>query len=201
MTAEKREQIKNNTYVALTWGFLKWAVIAVIVGVIVGLAGTAFSKALSFATAYRTDNKLIILAMPIAGVVIVFLYNAMKLSRDPGTNNIIKGARSEEAVSIKLAPLIFAATFLTHITGGSAGREGEALQIGGSLASPFGKLFKLDKEDTSILIMCGMAAGFSALFGTPVAAAVFAVEVTIVAAAHDKYGSVLLVKLEKLPER
>ena len=184
MTAEKREQIKNNTYVALTLGFLKWAVIAVIVGVIVGLAGTAFSKALSYATAYRTDNKLIILAMPLAGVVIVFLYNVMKLSRDPGTNNIIKGARSEEKVSLKLAPLIFAATFLTHITGGSAGREGAALQIGGSLASPFGKLFKLDKEDTSILIMCGMAAGFSALFGTPVAAAVFAVEVTIVAAAQ-----------------
>lgn len=184
MTAEKREKIKNNTYVALTWGFLKWAFIAAIVGVIVGLAGTAFSKALGFATSYRTDNKLIILAMPIAGVVIVFLYNIMKLSRDPGTNNIIKGARSEEAVSIRLAPLIFAATFLTHITGGSAGREGAALQIGGSLASPFGKLFKLDKDDTSILIMCGMAAGFSALFGTPVAAAVFAVEVTIVAAAQ-----------------
>lgn len=184
MTEEKIEKIKSNTYVLLTWGFLKWLVIAVIVGVIVGAAGTAFSMALGFATAYRTDNKLIIFAMPLAGVVIVFLYNVMKLSRDPGTNNIIKGARSEEKVSLKLAPLIFAATFLTHITGGSAGREGAALQIGGSLASPFGKLFKLDKDDTSILIMCGMAAGFSALFGTPVAAAVFAVEVTIVAAAQ-----------------
>lgn len=184
MTEEKIAKIKSNTYVLLTWGFLKWLFIAVIVGVIVGAAGTAFSMALGFATAYRTDNKLIIFAMPIAGVVIVFLYNVMKLSRDPGTNNIIKGARSEEKVSLKLAPLIFAATFLTHITGGSAGREGAALQIGGSLASPFGKLFKLDKDDTSILIMCGMAAGFSALFGTPVAAAVFAVEVTIVAAAQ-----------------
>lgn len=181
---EQINKIKSNTYVALSWGFLKWSVIAVIVGAVVGVAGTAFSMALSFATAYRTDNKLIIFAMPVAGVIIVFLYNIMKLSRDPGTNNIIKGARSEEKVSIKLAPLIFAATFLTHITGGSAGREGAALQIGGSLASPFGKLFKLDKDDTSILIMCGMAAGFSALFGTPVAAAVFAVEVTIVAAAQ-----------------
>lgn len=184
MTEEKIAKIKSNTYVLLTWGFLKWLFIAVIVGVIVGAAGTAFSMALGFATSYRTDNKLIIFAMPVAGVVIVFLYNVMKLSRDPGTNNILKGARSEEKVSLKLAPLIFAATFLTHITGGSAGREGAALQIGGSLASPFGKLFKLDKEDTSILIMCGMAAGFSALFGTPVAAAVFAVEVTIVAAAQ-----------------
>ncbi|MCM1382057.1 MAG: chloride channel protein [Muribaculaceae bacterium] len=184
MTEEKIAKIKNSTYLALICGFAKWFVIAVIIGGIVGLAGTGFSYALGFATSYRTDNKLIILAMPLAGVVIVFLYNALKLSRDPGTNNIIKGARGEETVSLRLAPLIFAATFLTHLTGGSAGREGAALQIGGSLASPFRKVFKLDKEDTSILIMCGMAAGFSALFGTPVAAAVFAVEVTIVAAAQ-----------------
>lgn len=176
--------MENNTYTKFIISFAKWFCIAVVIGLTVGLAGTAFSFALGFATSFRSDHKLIILAMPAAGVVIVFLYNIMKLSRDPGTNNIIKGARSEEAVSVRLAPLIFAATFLTHITGGSAGREGAALQIGGSLASPFGKLFRLDKEDTSILIMCGMSAGFSALFGTPVAAAVFAVEVTIVAAAQ-----------------
>lgn len=174
----------KQTYPALAVGFLKWSFIAVLVGVIVGIAGTAFSYALGFATSFRTDNKLIIFAMPLAGLVIVFLYTICGLSRDPGTNNIIKGARSEEKVSVKLAPLIFIATFLTHITGGSAGREGAALQIGGSLASPLGKLFKFDKDDMSILIMCGMAAGFSSLFGTPVAAAVFAVEVTIVAAAQ-----------------
>lgn len=184
MTDKKTERIKNNIYAALTLGFLKWAAIAVIVGAAVGLAGTAFSRALGFAAEFRADNRLIILAMPLAGLAIVFLYTVCGLSQDPGTNNIIKGARSEAEVSVKLAPLIFAATFLTHITGGSAGREGAALQIGGSLASPFGKLFKLDKDDTSILIMCGMAAGFSSLFGTPVAAAVFAVEVTIVAAAQ-----------------
>lgn len=184
MTDKKTERIKNNTYFALALGFLKWAAIAVIVGAAVGLAGTAFSRALGFAAEFRADNRLIILAMPLAGLAIVFLYTVCGLSQDPGTNNIIKGARSEAEVSVKLAPLIFAATFLTHITGGSAGREGAALQIGGSLASPFGKIFRLDKNDTSILIMCGMAAGFSSLFGTPVAAAVFAVEVTIVAAAQ-----------------
>ena len=173
-----------HTYLQLILGFLKWFAIAVAVGIVVGLAGTAFNIALSFATEFRTFHKPIIFALPIAGLAIVFLYRIMGLSQDPGTNNIIKGARSEEKVSIKLAPLIFIATFLTHITGGSAGREGAALQIGGSVASPFGKLFRLDKDDTSTLIMCGMAAGFSALFGTPAAAAVFAVEVTIVAAAQ-----------------
>ena len=182
-TAERLPFLKQ-TYPALAVGFLKWFFIAAFVGVIVGIAGTAFSYALGFATSFRNDNKAIIFAMPLAGLVIVLLYTVCGLSRDPGTNNIIKGARSEEKVSVKLAPLIFAATFLTHITGGSAGREGAALQIGGSLASPLGKLFKFDKDDMSVLIMCGMAAGFSSLFGTPVAAAVFAVEVTIVAAAQ-----------------
>ncbi len=176
--------VGTHTYMQLIIGFLKWFIIAAAVGIVVGLAGTAFNIALSFATEFRTFHKPIIFALPAAGIVIVFLYRIMGLSQDPGTNNIIKGARSEEKVSIKLAPLIFAATFLTHITGGSAGREGAALQIGGSVASPFGKLLKLDKDDTSTLIMCGMAAGFSALFGTPAAAAVFAVEVTIVAAAQ-----------------
>ena len=175
---------ESHTYYELIKGFVKWFVIAVIVGVVVGIGGTAFQIALRFANDFRTENNAIIFAMPLAGLIIVFLYSIAGLSKDPGTNNIIKGARSEETVSIKLAPLIFAATFLTHITGGSAGREGAALQIGGSLASPFGKLLKMDKKDTSTLIMCGMAAGFSALFGTPVAAAVFAVEVTIVAAAQ-----------------
>ena len=175
---------ETHTYGELIKGFIKWFIIAVIIGVIVGLAGTAFQKALGFANNFRNSNSWTIFTMPLAGLVIVFLYTICGLSKDPGTNNIIKGARSDEKVSVKLAPLIFIATFLTQITGGSAGREGAALQIGGSLASPFGKLFRLDKKELSTLIMCGMAAGFSALFGTPIAAAVFAVEVTIVAAAQ-----------------
>ena len=186
-TAEKATEAsigEEHDYKSLILGFLKWFAIAVIVGAAVGLAGVAFHHALSFATEFRTGHKVIIFAMPLAGLLLVSVYKLMGMSNDPGTNCVIRGARSEEKVSIKLAPLIFTATFLTHITGGSAGREGAALQIGGSLASPLGKLFKMDKEDTATLIMCGMAAGFSALFGTPVAAAVFAIEVTIVAAAQ-----------------
>lgn len=79
-----------------------------------------------------------------------------------------------------MAPMIFAATVLTHLGGGSAGREGAALQLGGSIAQAVGKVFRLDEKHTKLIIMCGMAAGFSALFGTPLAAAVFAMEVATV---------------------
>lgn len=177
-------EAEAHNYVSLIKGFLKWVLIAVMVGLVAGLVGVAFHHALSFATEFRTENRVIIFTMPVAGLLIVAIYKLMGMSNDPGTNCIIKGARGEEKVSLRLAPLIFAATFLTHLTGGSAGREGAALQMGGSLASPIGKVLKFDKQDTATLIMCGMAAGFSALFGTPIAAAVFAVEVVIVAAAQ-----------------
>lgn len=181
---EMKFEGETHNYLSLVKGFVKWTLIAMLVGAIVGLAGVAFHHALSFATEFRTENRVIIFTMPVAGVLIVSIYKLLGMSNDPGTNCIIKGARGEEKVSLKLAPLIFAATFLTHLSGGSAGREGAALQIGGSLASPVGKVLKLDKQDMATLIMCGMAAGFSALFGTPIAAAVFAVEVVIVAAAQ-----------------
>ncbi len=184
-TSEKRRiQTDANGYISLVRSFLKWLLIALAVGAAVGLAGVAFHHALSFATEFRTENRVIIFTLPVAGVLIVTIYKLLGMSNDPGTNCIIKGARGEEKVSLRLAPLIFAATFLTHLSGGSAGREGAALQMGGSLASPVSRVLKLDKQDTATLIMCGMAAGFSALFGTPVAAAVFAVEVVIVAAAQ-----------------
>ena len=181
--ANKFEAEAHN-YLSLVKGFVKWALIALLVGSVVGLVGVGFHHALSFATEFRTEHRVIIFTMPVAGLLIVAIYKLLGMSNDPGTNCIIKGARGEEKVSIKLAPLIFAATFLTHLTGGSAGREGAALQLGGSIASPAAKVLKLDKQDTATLIMCGMAAGFSSLFGTPVAAAVFAVEVVIVAAAQ-----------------
>ncbi len=177
-------EAEAHNYLSLIKGFAKWVLIASLVGVVVGLVGVGFHHALSFATEFRRSNRVIIFTMPVAGLLIVAIYKLLGMSNDPGTNSIIKGARGEEKVSLKLAPLIFAATFLTHFSGGSAGREGAALQMGGSLASPVGKVLKLDKQDTATLIMCGMAAGFSALFGTPVAAAVFAVEVVIVAAAQ-----------------
>lgn len=176
-------------YGAIYADFVKWTAVALIVGIVVGIAGAAFHHALDFATEFRTEHPVVMLGLPVAGIIIVFLYkvflcNICGVKEDKGTNGVILEARGNRNVSILLAPLIFIATFLTHLCGGSAGREGAALQMGASLASPLRKLLKLDKKDCAELAMCGMAAGFSALFGTPIAAAVFAMEVTIVGAAQ-----------------
>lgn len=173
-----------DSYGSLWLAFAKWLVISVLSGAAVGVVGALFGKALSFATEFRGEHRFLIFLLPFAGLLLVFLYNITGMGDDKGTNTIILAARAESEVKFRQAPLIFMATFVTHLFGGSAGREGAALQIGGSFISPLRKLFKLDEKDTSTLIMCGMSAGFSALFGTPVAAAVFAIEVTIVGAAQ-----------------
>ncbi|MGN1088857.1 MAG: chloride channel protein, partial [Huintestinicola sp.] len=169
--------------------FLKWLIIAVVSGGVIGLCGTGFHVLLDLAAELRTEHSFLLFILPVGGVLIVFLYKAAGLGDDKGTNTIIKGARGEEIVSIKKAPLIVMATFITHLLGGSAGREGAALQLGGSLVSPLKKPLKLSDDDYSVLIMCGMAAGFSALFGTPIAAAVFAMEVTVIGAA--RYSAII----------
>ena len=178
------ERLEENSYGKIALSFVKWFFLSVIVGAAVGVVGALFGKALSFATSFRTGHSFMIFLLPIAGLLLVFVYQITKMSDDKGTNTIILAARAESEVKFRQAPLIFIATFITHLFGGSAGREGAALQIGGALVSPLKRLFKMDEHDSSILIMCGMSAGFAALFGTPVASAVFAVEVTIVAAAQ-----------------
>lgn len=164
--------------------FLKWLCIAVFSGAVIGATGSLFHMALDKVTQIRTENPFLILFLPVGGLLIVYLYRLCGMDHDHGTNGIIKGARGEEKVSVKTAPLIFIATIITHMLGGSAGREGAALQLGGSLVSPLRKILKLNRRDYSMLIMCGMAAGFSALFGTPAAAALFAIEVTVVGITH-----------------
>ena len=161
--------------------FLKWLLITVGVGVIVGAAGAAFAHALVFVNKLRAAYPMLLLGLPIGGLVIVFLYRVTRNTEDKGTNTIISAARGEVAVSWKTAPLIFVSTVITHLFGGSAGREGAALQLGGSIAGSLCRFYRLDSEASRrIIVMCGMAAGFSALFGTPIAAAVFALEVACV---------------------
>lgn len=187
---EKREKksffgtITEHSYGKIALAFAKWFIPSVVVGIAVGVVGALFGEALGFATSFRTEHPFLVFFLPLAGLLLVLVYQITKMSDDKGTNTIILAARAESEVKFRQAPLIFIATFITHLFGGSAGREGAALQIGGALASPLKKLLKMDEHDTSILIMCGMSAGFSSLFGTPVAAAVFAVEVTIVGAAQ-----------------
>ena len=158
---------------------IKWLVLAVITGCIVGAASTLFSFTLKAVTSYRKAHEWIFLLLPLSGLVIVFLYEKLG-KEDGGTNQVLSTVRSRDDVPILSAPLIFITTALTHLAGGSAGREGAAIQLGGSIANQLGRWIHLDEEDRHVIVMCGMSAAFSALFGTPMAAAVFALEVVSV---------------------
>ncbi len=162
----------------------KWLAYSCICGGIIGLIGALFHHLLTEATVCRQNNTWLLFFLPFAGVIIVFLYKLAGDTAAKGTNLVISAIHSKEKVPVRMAPLIIVSTFLTHMFGGSAGREGAALQVGGSIGGFFSKIFKADEKDTRILIMCGMSSCFSALFGTPIAAAVFSMEVISVGIMH-----------------
>ncbi len=172
------EQIKNFRNNILTT--LKWIVFSIVVGIFVGILGSLFSILLSHATSFRTEHPKIIYLLPFSGLVIVGLYHLMHNEKDTGTNLIISAVHSGKKLSFQTAPLIFISTILTHLFGGSAGREGAALQMGGSFGNSIGKFFRFDEKDNKIVIMCGMSAAFSAVFGTPLAATLFPLEMVTV---------------------
>lgn len=157
--------------------FLKSAFIAGSAGVVCGGVGTLFHFSVDLATQTRMAHPWLLFLLPAAGVLIAWLYKLGRMENDRGTNLIFDSVRTEERPPLRLGILIFISTVLTHLCGGSSGREGAALQIGGSIGSSMGKLLRLSPKDCRILIMCGMSGLFSALFGTPVTAAMFSMEV------------------------
>lgn len=160
--------------------FIKWTLIASLIGGVGGGLGAGFAKAVIWATAFRQGHSWTLYLMPAAGVLIVWMYCRCYEENNRGTNTVLEAVSANQEVSLATGPLIFISTVLTHFVGGSSGREGAALQLGGSLGSLSGKLLKLGKRERKIAVMCGMSAVFGALFGTPVAAAMFAVEVASV---------------------
>ena len=163
---------------------LKWILLGFLTGSVVGGVATLFSHCLTFCYSIREVYPQVTLALPAAGLLIVFLYRFFKDTNDTGTNMVIASIHSSSDITPKMAPLIFITTILTHLCGGSSGREGAAIQIGGSIANVMGKYFSLNENDRHIIIMCGMSAGFSALFGTPLASAIFALEVISIGIMH-----------------
>lgn len=163
---------------------IKWIVFSIVSGIIVGLVGTAFYFAMDWVTATRLAHPKIIYLLPLGGMTIVGLYKLLHDEKDTGTNLVLSAISAGESVPLRMAPLIFASTLITHLFGGSAGREGAALQLGGSLGNTLGRLFRFDQKDQHVMIMCGMSAAFSALFGTPMAAAIFSMEVVTVGIMH-----------------
>lgn len=171
-----KEQLKHGvTHFKM---FFKWNICAVITGVIVGCVGTLFHYLIDIsAETFANSGQHMVWLLPLVGIVIVAIYKVCSMDNDRGTNMILVSVRSEEKPPIFTAPLIFVSTVLTHLAGGSAGREGAAIQMGGGIGYWIGRLLRLDEKDQKIIIMCGMSAAFSALFGTPVTAAVFSMEV------------------------
>lgn len=160
-------------------GFLKWLILGILVGIVGGLLGAAFAHVISFATSIRFENNWLVFLLPVGGIISVAVYKLCKVT-DIGTNDVFESVRTAKHVPILLAPAVFCGTVITHFLGGSAGREGAALQLGGSISTLFGKLFRLNEKSRHILTMASMGALFSALFGTPLAAFVFAIEVVSV---------------------
>lgn len=159
---------------------IKWIVIAIVTGTVVGIVGIAFSYAMEWANETRSTYPWLLFFLPAAGVLIVLWYYLFHDYHNQGTNLVITAIHSGEEVPFRMVPLMFVATVLTHLCGGSAGREGAALQIGAGIGNQIGKLFRFNENDERVMIMCGMSACFSALFGTPVAAAIFSMEVVSV---------------------
>ena len=158
----------------------KWVLFSILSGLIVGGIGTLFYFGMYVVTLMREKNPWLIFLLPVGGLVIVGSYRLLHDEKDTGTNLVLSAIHSDEELPLRMAPLIFISTLITHLFGGSAGREGAALQLGGSLGNGLGKLFRFDEKDQHIMIMCGMSAAFSALFGTPMAAAIFSMEVVSV---------------------
>lgn len=164
--------------------FVRWLLFGAITGVICGLTGIAFHVCIDWATATRHANEWLLYLLPFSGLLIVGSYHLAKLHHDPGTNLVLASIQAKGHIPTRMAPLIFISSVITHLFGGSSGREGAALQIGGSLGEALGRLFGLKNTDINIIVICGMSSVFAALFGTPVAAVVFSMEVISIGVIH-----------------
>jgi H+/Cl- antiporter ClcA len=159
----------------------KWILLCGIVGLLAGSASAIFLISLEWATNLRETNLWVIAFLPLGGLLIGLVYHYFGKSVVKGNNQILEEFHSpKKIIPLKMAPLVLFSTVVTHLFGGSAGREGTAIQMGGALADQFTKIFKLKAEDRKILLITGVSAGFASVFGTPLAGAVFALEVFVV---------------------
>ena len=154
----------------------KWLVVSVVAGVLCGLLGSAFHIGVDLVTTIRLTHRWLIWLLPAAGAAIVAIYSLFSVDGQ-STNSIISEVQSGNGLKLNLIPAVFFATILTHLCGGSAGREGAALQMGGTIGYETGKLLHLDDRDLRTATLAGMAAFFAAVFGTPIGATIFAIAV------------------------
>ncbi|AHM62384.1 Cl- channel voltage-gated family protein [Flammeovirgaceae bacterium 311] len=169
---------------------LKWLLIACLLGVAVGSASAFFLLSLHWVTDYREENLWIVSLLPLAGLLIGLSYHYLGQNVVKGNNQIIDEILiPQNVISIRMTPLVLFGTLITHLFGGSAGREGTAVQMGSSIADQLTRLFGFHTRDRKILLIMGISAGFASVFGTPLAGAVFAMEVLVLG--RIRYDAIL----------
>ena len=157
---------------------IQWLLLGTVMGVLTGSGSALLIISLDWATAAREGQPWLLYCLPLAGAAVSFLYSRYGGNAGKGNNLIIEQVQDGgDAVPLRMAPLVFVGTMLTHLFGGSAGREGTAVQMGGSLADSLARLVRLNPIERRLLLMCGMSGGFGSVFGTPLAGAVFGLEV------------------------
>lgn len=163
---------------------LRWCMFAITTGLVCGMVGTLIYYMISGANTIRTSHPGIIWLLPISGLIIVKFYNMLNIPEDKGPDLIFDSIREEKHVPIQVIITSSICTVITHLFGGSAGRVGAALQIGGGISSNMSKFFKLNDQDRSLFIMCGMSGLVTVLFGTPLAATFLSIEVISIGVIH-----------------
>jgi H+/Cl- antiporter ClcA len=156
----------------------RWLLLLLLVGGLAGSASALFLSSLAAATATRTLYPWLIYMLPLGGLLIGWSYQRYGQVVEAGTTLLISEYHQDgKPIPLRMAPMVLLGTLLTHLLGGSAGREGTAVQMGGAIADQFTKPFQLSAQERRILLLCGIAAGFASVFGTPWAGGVFAIEV------------------------
>ncbi|MGG5506214.1 MULTISPECIES: chloride channel protein [unclassified Myroides] len=169
---------------------LLWLALSLVLGILIGTSAAIFLSVLEYVTQVRIHQPMLLWGLPLGGLFVGGLYHYFGGTANKGNNLLIQEYHHPvERIPLKMAPFVLLGTWITHLFGGSAGREGTAVQMGGAIADQFSRLFPLDAADRQALLLMGIAGGFAAVFGTPLAGMLFALELMVVG--RSKYNYIL----------